>query len=140
MDGFNPPGRKKFISDASTNGTGLPGSPPGLQPLTVNGLEGQRLSRNGSIYQSGIEVRHHQVAADRVGVDGPIEVASAVEVIGETQCVSIAEIALDAQVRLLRIRVDEVLRLRIAEGLESEAGRRWMYSDNSDSETATEGN
>ena len=40
IDGFSPPGRKKFINDASTYGNGLVGVPPALQPLTVNGLEG----------------------------------------------------------------------------------------------------
>src|SRR5438270_12381061 len=38
IEGFRPPGRKKFISEASTNGSGLVGV---LQPLTVNGLAGR---------------------------------------------------------------------------------------------------
>src|SRR3974390_2063985 len=40
IDGFRPPGRKKFISEASTKGSGPSGPPAGLHPLTVNGLAG----------------------------------------------------------------------------------------------------
>ena len=45
---------------------------------------------------------------------------SAIEVVGEIQSEAAAEVALDAEVRLLRVRVNEILRLRIAKGLEAQ--------------------
>ena len=62
----------------------------------------------------------HKIAANGVGVDGTIQMASAIEVVGQTEGVAAAEIALKGQVCLLRIRVDEVLGLRISEGLEGQ--------------------
>ena len=52
--------------------------------------------------------------------------ASAIEVVSEAQCEAVAEIALNASVRLLRVGVDEILCLRIAEGLEAERQERRM--------------
>ena len=48
---------------------------------------------------------------------------SAVEVVGKAKSEAVTEIAFDRDVRLLRIGVDEVLGLRIAEGLEA-SGRK----------------
>ena len=45
---------------------------------------------------------------------------SAIEVVGEAESEAATQIALDGEVRLLRVRVNEILRLRIAEGLEAE--------------------
>ena len=46
--------------------------------------------------------------------------APAVEVVGEAERVTAAEIMFERQVGLLRIRVHEILGLRISEGLETE--------------------
>ena len=46
--------------------------------------------------------------------------ASAIEVVGKTQSEAAAEIAFHGDVCLLRVCVDEVLGLRIAEGLKGE--------------------
>ena len=71
-----------------------------------------------------LEVRDHEVAANGVGIDGTIQMPSAIEVIGETQSEAVAQIALQGEVRLLRVGVDKVLRLRIAKGLESQRQER----------------
>src|SRR5258708_37533929 len=47
----------------------------------------------------------------------------AVEVVGQTQGISAAEIVLDGKIRLLRVRIDKVLGLRVAEGLEPDRER-----------------
>ena len=46
--------------------------------------------------------------------------ASAVEVVCQAESIAVAEIALDGEVRLLRVGVNEILGLRITEGLEAE--------------------
>ena len=66
------------------------------------------------------EVGGRQVAANGIGVDGTIEMAAKVKVVGQTEGEAIAKVALDGQVRLLRIGVDEVLGLRVTEGLEAQ--------------------
>ena len=71
------------------------------------------------------KVGDHQVAANRIGVDGTVEVAAAVEVVSQTEGEATAEVALDGQVRLLRVGIDEVLGLRIPEGLEA-SGRKCL--------------
>src|SRR5205807_6490945 len=70
--------------------------------------------------QRRVEVRHHQVAANGVGVDGPVEMTPAVEVVGERKRVPPAKIALNGKVSLLRVRVDEIPGLRISEWLEAQ--------------------
>ncbi len=67
-----------------------------------------------------LEVGDHQVAANRIGVDGAVQMPSEVEIISNAESVTVAEVLFQRDVRLLRIRVDEVLRLRVAEGLEAE--------------------
>ncbi len=84
------------------------------------------LARSLACGEGGVEIGDHQVAANGVGVDGTVQVASAVEVVGEAEGESVAEIVLDAEVRLLRVGVDEILRLRISEGLEGERQERGL--------------
>ncbi len=72
---------------------------------------------------SGISERHqivvhYQIAPGGVRIDGAIQMASAIEVVREIQIEAAAEIAFDAQVYLLGVRVHKILSLRIAEGLE----------------------
>ncbi len=50
--------------------------------------------------------------------------ASAVKVVSQTKCEAVAQIALYAEIRLLRIRVDKILRLRIAKWLEAQRQER----------------
>ena len=98
---------------------------PALQPTTVNGLAARASAR--SVPERcivGVEIRDHQVAADGVRIDRPIQVVSAIEVVGEAESESSAKIALDGEVRLLRVGVDEVLRLRVAEGLKTQRQER----------------
>ena len=100
----------------------------GLHPLTVNGLAGAGqiagLLPNACIVVGRVEVGNHQVAANCVGIDRTVQMASAIEVVGEAERESLAEIALDGDVRLLRVGVDEILGLRIAEGLEAQRQER----------------
>src|SRR5208283_4386592 len=70
------------------------------------------------------QVGHKQVAALRVGVDGMIQMASAVEVVRQIEVEAIAKVAFDAEIGLLRIGVDEVLGLRITEGLRDQRKER----------------
>src|SRR6185312_2182390 len=49
--------------------------------------------------------------------------ASAIEVVGDVDCVTVPEFALHAKICLLRVRVNEILGLRISEGLE--CNRQW---------------
>ena len=79
---------------------------------------GKGTAGGGTVRQGGKEIGGHQVAANRVSVDGTVDVAAAVEVVGHAQGVATAEIVLDGEVRLLRVSVNEVLGLRITEGLE----------------------
>ena len=51
---------------------------------------------------------------------------SEVEVISEAKSVAVAEVTFQSDVRLLRICVDEVLGLRIAEGLEAQWQKGWI--------------
>ena len=75
--------------------------------------------------QGCLVIVDHQIATDRVGVDRPVEMAPAVEVVGQAESKTIAQIALDTKINLLRIGVDKVLGLRIAKGLEGQRqGRR----------------
>src|SRR6266404_2985671 len=77
---------------------------------------GEALTRCGS----GKEIGGHQVAPNGAGIDGTIEVTSEVEVVGDAQGETTAKVALDGQIRLLRVGVNEVLCLRVAERLEAE--------------------
>ncbi len=116
-----PPGRKKFISEASTKGYGEVGVPPGLQPLTVKGLAGAssalRPARRSKQLRKLATIRSPRTA---VGVDGAVQMASAIEVVGETEGEAAAQVAFQREVRLLRVGVHEILGLRIAEGLEGQ--------------------
>ena len=90
-----------------------------------------RLSRRQSVVVSRLKIGNHQVATNRVGIDGPVQVAPAVEVVGQTESEAVAKIALDGEVGLLRVGVHEILSLRIAEGLEAERQECATGSDNS---------
>src|ERR1035438_3376292 len=79
---------------------------------------------SGSAENCGLQVSHHQIAANRVCVDGTVEVTPAVEVVTNAQCEAVAEIAFDGQVRLLGVRIDEILGLRITERLEGQRQER----------------
>src|SRR3984957_10752199 len=46
--------------------------------------------------------------------------ASAVEVVADAERIAVAQVALDVQIRLLRIGIDKILGLRITERLESQ--------------------
>ncbi len=104
----------------------------GLQPLTVNGLAGGGglfgfMLSNECVVVCTFEVRHHQIAANRVGIDGTVQMTSAVEVVGEAECESVAQIALNTDIGLLRVRIHEILPLRIAKGLKSKRQERgWI--------------
>ena len=50
--------------------------------------------------------------------------ASAIEVVGDSEGETSAEVLFEGQVSLLRIRINKVIRLRISEGLESLAAER----------------
>ncbi len=50
--------------------------------------------------------------------------ASAIEVVGQIESIAVAQIALDAEIGLLRIRVDKILRLRITKRLKAERQER----------------
>src|SRR5206468_12342659 len=80
----------------------------------------QRLTGQLRIQDRGVEVFYHQITADSVGVDGPIQVAPPVEVVGQTECIPVPQIALNTHVRLLRVGVNEIRRLRISEWLKAE--------------------
>ena len=51
--------------------------------------------------------------------------AATVKVVSHAEGEAIAQVAFDGQVRLLRVGVNEVLGLRIAEGLERQRERKW---------------
>ena len=52
---------------------------------------------------------------------------SAVEVVSEAECESVAQIALNTDIGLLRVRIHKILTLRIAEGLKSKRQERgWI--------------
>src|SRR5262249_9673523 len=67
-----------------------------------------------------LPVGDEQITACSVGVDGTIQVTPAVVVVGDAGYEAAAEVALDREVGLLRVGVDEAFGLRIAERLESE--------------------
>src|SRR5208282_181110 len=54
----------------------------------------------------------------------PVQVPSTVEVVGQAQSETAAQILLESQVRLLRVGVNKVLGLRIAEGLKRQREER----------------
>ena len=61
-----------------------------------------------------------QIASHSIRVDRAIEVASPVKVICEIERVPAAQITLDAEVGLLRVGINEIFRLWIAERLEAQ--------------------
>src|SRR3984893_2596470 len=68
----------------------------------------------GRVVRCREEIGRHQVPAYGAGINRTVEVAAKVEVVGD------AEGAVDGQFCLLRVGVNEVLRLRVTEGLEAE--------------------
>ena len=95
------------------------------------GAGGRSLSRVERVIVGSLEVAGHEVAANRVGIDGAVEMASAVEVVSQAESEAAAEILLQGQVRLLRVGVNKILRLRIAEGLKCQRQKCRRDSDNS---------
>src|SRR6185369_6066567 len=66
-----------------------------------------------------LPVLHEQSTVGGVGIDRAVVVTSAVKVVGEVQGKARAEIALETQIDLLRVGIDEILGLGISERLES---------------------
>ena len=62
----------------------------------MNGLAGVGQRAGECVVVGGLVVRDHQVAANRVGVDRTVQMTSAVEVVGEAERESAAQVALDA--------------------------------------------
>src|SRR5579862_3731442 len=101
---------------------------PGVGIHSARGRTGSNLQRTSRGVRSRIAIRRlpirdQQVSSNRVGVNWTVQVPSAVEVVSEAQRKASAQIALNRHIRLLRIRIDKVLRLRITERLEGQRKR-----------------
>ena len=77
-------------------------------------IRGQRRSRR----DRSLPVFQQQVATRGVGIDGAIQMASAVEVVGQAKRHVVSQVLLKRQVCLLRVGINKILGLRIAKGLE----------------------
>ena len=69
-------------------------------------------------------VLEKQVATRCVGVDRPVQVASTIKVVGQAEGRVVAQIVLECEVRLLRIRIHKILCLRVTKGLERQRKER----------------
>src|ERR1700728_5110525 len=70
----------------------------GCSPTRIASADGEwaggsRLSRQGCIVVRCLGVGHPQVAATRVGVDGPVQMTTAIEIVSETEREASAEIS-----------------------------------------------
>src|SRR5579864_7615018 len=97
-----------------------PGAERAVAARSGSAAYGERAGGGLSSGECGIEVGDHQVTTHCVGVDGAVQVTSAIEVVCQTESESATEIPFDGHIRLLRVGVDEVFGLGIAEGLESQ--------------------